>query len=125
MTTLPRIPATAGSSARLLLIILVLSSIFMASSAQALEDDEKKHLAASTAISATFTAATDRPWISFGGCLAVGAAKELYDDRQDDNHFDWQDMQYNALGCAIGIPIGKGARWLFTDGRSFGFRARF
>lgn len=57
--------------------------------------------------------------------MAVGTAKELYDDGQSGNQFDWRDMQFNALGCAIGIPIGEGAQWLFTDGRSLGFRTRF
>ncbi|MGC3873573.1 hypothetical protein ACPF7Z_09920 [Halomonas sp. GXIMD04776] len=125
MNILMRPPAMTSFFGKLALSMLVLLGIFTTSSALAVERDEKKHFAASTAISATLTAATDKPWVSFGGCIAVGAAKELYDDRQSDNHFDWQDMKYNTLGCAIGIPIGKGARWLFTDGRSFGFRANF
>ncbi len=125
MNILMRTPATTRSFIKSIVAMLVLLGMFTATSAQAFEDNEKKHFAASTAISTIFTAVTNRPWISFGGCLAVGTAKELYDDSQANNHFDWQDMKYNALGCAVGIPIGKGARWLFTDGRSFGFRARF
>ena len=118
--------AAMGSIARsAALAALALLSLLAAPKALAVEDDKKKHFAASAGISATLQATTDRPWASFGGCMAVGAAKELYDDSQSGNHFDWQDMQFNALGCAIGISIGEGAQRLFTDGRSLGFRARF
>ena len=35
----------------------------------------------------------------------IGAAKEISDDYETNNHFSWRDMLYNAIGIAVGILI--------------------
>lgn len=37
--------------------------------------------------------------------MAVGVAKEVYDSRQPDNYFDWQDVKYDALGALSGVTV--------------------
>ena len=39
----------------------------------------------------------------FGGCMAVGAAKEFVYDAEES----YEDLAFNALGCAIPIFIGE------------------
>lgn len=83
------------------LILLILSTPTIA-----LEKDKQMHIAASTAISSLTYVATENWKISFGACMAVGVAKEVMDEVRYGG-FDTEDIAANAIGCIVGIPIGK------------------
>ena len=42
-----------------------------------------------------------------GAVLAfiTGTVKEISDGMEDNNHFSWRDMLYNAIGIVVGILI--------------------
>ncbi len=89
------------------------------------ERDKQQHIVVSTAISSIVKSYTGRSDIAFGTCLAIGTAKELYDEAQEGNKFDEEDMLANLIGCGIGIPIGKLGNNLFFNGRTLGWEWKF
>ncbi|WP_375753314.1 hypothetical protein [Vibrio sp. HN007] len=69
-----------------------------------IEEDKKLHLGLSAALGYG-TQMVTQDWItSFGVCVAVGAAKELY-DKMDYGHASSADLAYNTVGCAMGVGL--------------------
>lgn len=93
--------------------IIALALLMFSASSQALdltENDKKKHLAASAIISAVTYGITENLYTSYGVCIGTGLAKELYDE-VDYGGFSWEDMAADAIGCGLGIGLGKGITW--------------
>ena len=67
--------------------------------------DLAKHFKYSTVFGVVGVMAVQDPLYAFGGCVAIGATKELLDELQDGNKADWQDMTANAVGCATGVLL--------------------
>lgn len=70
----------------------------------AIENDKILHAGVSTAIGAASYAYTEDYTTSMISCVAVGLAKEVYDE-VDYGGFDEKDLMYDALGCATGIIL--------------------
>ena len=109
-------------------IIVFIALILLSQNAFSLdvkERDKQKHIAVSTVISSSIKSYTGNSAIAFGSCMAIGTAKELYDDMQPNNKFDKEDMLANLIGCGIGLPIGNVGNRIFFDGRTIKFEWKF
>lgn len=84
------------------------------------QKDKQQHLTVSTGIATLTYGATNSAWASFGACIGVGLAKELY-DQQDYGKFSSEDMQANAIGCGIGMVLG----YALFGSKNSGFSVRF
>lgn len=71
-----------------------------------IEEDKKLHLGLSAALGFG-THMVTQDWVtSFGLCIAVGAAKELYDEI-DYGHASGADFAYDVVGCAAGVSLNR------------------
>lgn len=71
-------------------------------------NDKRMHLVGSTVLGLAASAQTDSNTKAFGGCMAIGAGKELVSWAADrNNRPSAKDMLANALGCGIGLAGGR------------------
>lgn len=94
-------------------VVLPLTLLLFSQSSIAVDfskKDKKQHIAVSTLISTSVYAITKNDYKSYGVCIGTGIAKELYDEAKY-NGFSWEDMAANAIGCGIGLGIGRGLIW--------------
>lgn len=110
---------------RLLLALLLLCST---QALAAPEYDKRMHIAASATIAASLYVVVERKnkshWYTFGGCMAVGVAKEVYDEL-DYGGFSGGDLAADAVGCLAGI-LFVDTGWKFvTKSKSAGIKFSF
>lgn len=96
-----------------ILSIALIGLLYSTHSFAEIEIDKKKHLAVSYGLGLATTYYFKDPVYGFSSCLAVGLAKEIYDEI-DYNGFDEKDLAYDALGCALGTLTMKGLEFTFT-----------
>jgi hypothetical protein len=90
-------------------------------SGQALAEDKQKHLAVSATMGVALQTVQTSRAVSYGTCLGVGAAKEVYDTVTPNHDFEIADLAFDAIGCALGI---EGVQWLRVQFQSENHEAR-
>ena len=97
-----------------LLAIITLFSVNTAFAfSTGIEPDKELHLGVSFALSAmTYAVLQDGGesttkcfWGAVGFTMAAGIMKELADDAQPMNKFDWNDVKYDAIGAVTGALL--------------------
>ncbi len=113
----------------LLGLCLCFSSIGIAETVKSTERrNNALHVAGSFAIGSMAQFYAENVFVSFGGCMLVGATKEAFDYYSDDPNraADIKDMYWNALGCALGVAGVKGIQmYQASDATMVGYRYRF
>lgn len=106
---------------KLLLVVLayfVVSSFFTLAYADEWRgDDKNKHFAGSAVMGLVATAAfkdSEHPVLyPFAAALAVGIAKEVYDEvKSGGSGFSYKDLAADALGAALGVSVGNGVLYV-------------
>jgi hypothetical protein len=86
------------------------------------------HVGGSFAIGAMAQFYVENVFVSFGGCMLVGAGKEAIDYYSDDPNrtADIKDIYWNALGCALGVAGVKGVQmYQASDATMLGYQYHF
>ncbi|MDG3087569.1 hypothetical protein P7F88_16465 [Vibrio hannami] len=88
------------------LITAILLSAIPCFSMAEIEEDKIKHFGYSTAIGFATNTVTQRWTTAFGICAAVGAFKEVYDEK-DYGGASAEDFAYDLAGCALGVGLSE------------------
>ena len=84
-----------------------LAAILLAStSTTAVEYDKKLHFVGSVIIGSVTQVAVEDWRVSAATCMAIGIAKEVYDEYSYGG-FDTKDLLFDAAGCALGVLTGN------------------
>lgn len=80
-------------------------------------DDKNKHFAGSAAMGVAATVVfkdSEHPVLyPFAATIAVGLAKEVYDEvKSGGSGFSYKDLAADALGAALGVSVGNGVLYV-------------
>lgn len=84
--------------------LLLLATVALSLNANAIEQDKKLHFAGSALIAGGVQAYSQDWRVAMGSCMAVGLAKEIYDE-YDYGGFDGKDLAYDLAGCVTGTLL--------------------
>ena len=84
----------------------VLLSLFSLSASAEIEQDKMLHFGVSSVIGFGTNYVVSDWRKSFGICVTIGAAKEIYDE-DDYGHGSMEDIGYDIAGCIVGIAASE------------------
>lgn len=87
--------------------------------------DKQIHFGGSILMGAAANVITDRPWVAFAGCSAVGAAVEVYQGTTGRGDPSYHDLAYDVAGCALGSYVGFKIKGLILAPRHDGLRVAY
>ena len=90
----------------ILMILFLLVSGAVHAGDEWMGQDKVKHAGVSAVMGAVAGAATGSRAQAFGACLAVGAAKEVWDAYHPGHTPSFRDLAADAAGCAVGVEMG-------------------
>lgn len=74
--------------------------------AHSVESDKKMHFAVSAGLGFAANSIMDDYRYSMASCMAVGVAKEVYDEI-DYGGFSEKDLVADLLGCGVGVVVNE------------------
>ncbi len=85
------------------------------------DEDKAKHAKVSFAMGSVAQMYTEDWKVSMGACMAVGLAKEVYDEYSYGG-FDGKDLLADAVGCSIGVIAGDTALKVWHEDDAVGIK---